>query len=80
MRYGATPLIRMLGPKRRTSGITPFAPSVGGGVPWPYPPGPEARFARSGVRLIRRSAAADMLVMLWTVRQQLRTADAVTWR
>src|SRR5918912_3158706 len=41
MKYGATPLIRMLGPKRRTSGATPFALSVPGGVPGPDSPGPE---------------------------------------
>ena len=41
MKYGATPLIRMLGPKRRTSGTTPFGPSMPGGVPGPDSPGPE---------------------------------------
>src|SRR5882762_468439 len=39
MKYGATPLIRMLGPKRRTSGTTPFGPSMPGGVPGPDSPG-----------------------------------------
>src|SRR5216684_4060521 len=60
MKYGATPLIRMLGPKRRTSGTTPFGPSVPGGVPGPNSPGLEACSARCGVRLIRRTSAADM--------------------
>src|ERR1700716_3640290 len=61
MKYGATPLIRMLGPKRRTSGTTPFGPSVPGGVPGPDSPGSEACSATCGVRLIRRTSAADML-------------------
>src|SRR5438067_2532133 len=60
MNYGATPLIRMLGPKRRTSGTTPFGPSVPGGVPGTDSPRPEACSA-CGVRLIRRTSAADML-------------------
>src|ERR1700716_4291449 len=61
MKYGATPLIRMLGPKRRTSGTTPVGPSGPGGVPGPDSPGPEACSAMCGVRLIRRTSAADML-------------------
>src|ERR1700716_890010 len=60
MKYGATPLIRMLGPKRRTSGTTPFGPSVPGGVPGPDSLGPEACSATCGVRLIGRTSAADM--------------------
>ena len=40
MKYGATPLIRMLGPKRRSSGTMPFVPSVPGGVFGPRSPGP----------------------------------------
>src|SRR5947207_3215960 len=61
MKYGATPLIRMLGPKRRTSGTRPFGPSVPGGVPGPDSPDPDACSATCGVRLIRRTSAADML-------------------
>src|SRR5437660_3668982 len=57
MKYGATPLIRRLGPKRRTSGATPFGPSVLGGVPW-------AGFARPGGVLGRPGDHAATLLAL----------------
>ena len=71
MKYGATPLIRMLGPKRRTSGATPFALSVPGGVPGPDSPGPETcsatrRTGRAspsrGWRVVRTGGVAALVV------------------